>query len=122
MSLAFRLGPLALALSALAATVHSSSTAPSAPAPDQAEQQALIHDLLEAVGPLPRLTATGREAAGSVDRAVLGGERPSAAFAASDVVLQPADVGPNFLVASGGEQLRFGISWRTQNLVRAGKN
>src|SRR5437868_12541493 len=106
MSHPFRHGLLALAFSALVATVHVSSAAPSAPAPDQAQQQALIHALLESVGPLPLAPASWRLAPGSVERATLGFERPSEAFAASDVVLQPADVGPNFLVASGGEQLR----------------
>jgi hypothetical protein len=43
------------------------------------------------------------------------------AAAAADIVLSPADVGPDFVVASSGETVRFGVSARVQSLIRGGK-
>jgi hypothetical protein len=44
------------------------------------------------------------------------------AATASDIVLSPADVGPDFVLASSGEAVRFGVSARVQSLVRGGKH
>lgn len=44
-----------------------------------------------------------------------------AAVTANEVVLNAADVAPNFVLASSGEKLEAGVSWRAQSLRRSGK-
>lgn len=45
-----------------------------------------------------------------------------AQLTAADVGPSPADLGPEFIVASTGQQVAQGASFRTQSLVRAGKD
>jgi hypothetical protein len=94
---------------------------PTPPVLNEAEIETLARDIAAESRPLGPGSALRMSAPPvSLDVAPSVAASP-AGLAAADVVLQPADVGPDFVLMSSGERTLYGAGWRAQNLVRAGR-
>ena len=113
------LGPglLALALLAALAPVRLETGQPPAPPLGPAEVESLAQELAAIARARP--AALLQALPGDAIRPVVGAA--ALELTADDVVLGPADLGPDWLVASSGEKLQFGATFRAQTIVRAGR-
>ena len=117
-----KFGFLSLAVTAvlLASVLVISTPSPHLLGP--AEIDSLAQDVVAAGGPLSptqplQFGLLGRD----VELSPSLGAAP-AAQAAAGIVLSAADLGPDFVLISSGETIRYGAGWRVQTFRRAGKH